>query len=61
MADMDEIPADDARAKFLDALEKKNQKGFTGNSGGPSSGSKVGGDQSVRGALKHFQRKSGSA
>lgn len=54
-------PADDARSKFLEALEKKKQKGVTGTGGGPSSGSKVGGGQASGGAPKRFQRKSGSA
>ena len=53
-------PADDARAKFLEALEKK-EKGGAGNSGGPISGSKVGGGQAAGGAPKRFQRKSGGA
>lgn len=53
--------ADDARSKFRVALEKKKQKGATGTSGGPSSGSKVGGGQAPGGAPKRFQRKSGSA
>lgn len=60
MANKDEIPADDVRVKFLDALEKKTQKGFAGNSGGPISGSKVGAIQASGGASKRFQRKSAS-
>ena len=54
-------PTDSAREKFLAALEKKNQKGGAGTSGGPNSGSKVGGGQAAGGAPKRFQRKSGSA
>ncbi|MBI3429082.1 MAG: DUF5302 domain-containing protein [Actinobacteria bacterium] len=54
-------PADDARAKFLEALEKKQQKGASGSTNGPGSGSKVGGGQASGGAPKRFQRKSGSA
>ncbi|MFZ2227867.1 MAG: DUF5302 family protein [Candidatus Nanopelagicaceae bacterium] len=54
-------PKDDARAKFLEALEKKKQKGAAGSTSGPSSGSKVGGGQAAGGAPKRFQRKSGSA
>ncbi|MDP1721560.1 MAG: DUF5302 family protein [Candidatus Nanopelagicaceae bacterium] len=57
----DKKPADDARAKFLEALEKKKQKGAAGSTSGPSSGSKVGGGQAAGGAPKRFQRKSGSA
>ena len=54
-------PADDARAKFLEALEKKKEKGGAGNGAGPSSGSKIGGGQAAGGAPKRFQRKSGGA
>lgn len=56
-----EAPQDDARVKFLEALEKKKQKGAGGNTSGPTSGSKVGGGQAAGGAPKRFQRKSGSA
>ena len=56
-----EAPKDDVRAKFLEALEKKKNKGAAGASGGPSAGSKVGGGQGAGGGLKRFQRKSGSA
>ena len=52
---------DDSRAKFLDALEKKKQKGVAGSNGGPGAGSKIGGGQAAGGAPKRFQRKSGSA
>ena len=51
---------DDARAKFLEALDKKKQKRVAGTGVGPSSGSKVGGALGGA-ALKRFQRKSGSA
>jgi hypothetical protein len=51
---------EDSRAKFLEALEKKRQKGAAGASSGPGAGSKVGGGQAA-GAPKRFQRKSGSA
>jgi len=57
----DEKPTDDKRSKFLDALEKKKQKGASGTGHGPSGGSKVGGGQASGGASKRFQRKSGSA
>ena len=56
-----EAPKDEARAKFLEALEKKKQKGVGGNASGPTSGSKVGGGQAAGGAPKRFQRKSGAA
>ena len=56
-----EAPQDDTRAKFLEALEKKKQKGEGGSATGPTSGSKVGGGQAAGGAPKRFQRKSGSA
>lgn len=52
-------PADEVRAKFLDALDKKKQKGVTGTGVGPSSGSKVGGAPGA--TSKRFQRKSGTA
>lgn len=52
---------DDVRAKFLEALEKKQQSSNSGNTAGPSSSSKVGGGQATGGAPKRFQRKSGSA
>lgn len=52
-------PTDDARAKYLEALDKKKQKGVAGTGGGPSSGSKVGGASGS--TPKRFQRKSGSA
>lgn len=61
MVEKDEKLADDARTKFLAALEKKKQNSGAGNSAGPSSGSKVGGGQASGGAPKRFQRKSGSA
>lgn len=56
-----DAPKDDARAKFLNALAKKKQKGASGSRSGPGSGSKVGGGQAGGGAPKRFQRKSGSA
>lgn len=56
----DKKPKDDARAKFLEALEKK-QKGVSGSATGPNTGSKVGGGQAAGGAPKRFLRKSGSA
>ena len=56
-----ETAPDDARAKFLEVLERKKSKGATGSGGGPGVGSKVGGGQSANGAPKRFQRKSGSA
>ena len=52
---------DNAKAKFLEALEKKKNKGSTSSKGGPSAGSKVGGSQNSGGAPKMFRRKSGSA
>ena len=58
---MHKKPNDDARIKFLEALEKKKHKGAAGTGGGPSSGSKVGGGQAGGSAPKRFQRKSGSA
>ena len=51
--------ADEVRAKFLEALDKKKQMGVTGSGVSPVSGSKVGG--AVGNTTKRFQRKSGSA
>ena len=52
---------DDAKAKMLAALAKK-QKGLTsGKSAGPTSGSKVGSGQTGGSAPKMHRRKSGSA
>jgi hypothetical protein len=58
----DEINAgEDAKAKMLAALAKK-QKGHTsGKSAGPTSGSKVGSGQTGGSAPKMHRRKSGSA
>lgn len=58
---MSKKPSDDARTKFLEALDKKKQRGASGTSGGPEAGSKVSGGLASRGAPKRFQRKSGSA
>jgi hypothetical protein len=60
MADKKE-PADDTRAKFLEALEKKKNKGGSNPSGGSKGGSKVSGGQATGGAPGRFQRKSGSS
>jgi hypothetical protein len=55
------LPADDAKAKMLAALAKK-QKGLnTGKSSGPSGGSKVGAGQTAGAAPKVHRRKAGSA
>lgn len=53
-------PADEARTKFLDALDKKKQKGVAGTGVGPDSGSKVGGAAGTT-SNKRSARKSGSA
>jgi len=57
MAD-EKKPADDARAKFLEALEKKKHKNTSLPGGGNTSGPKVGGAQAGAPAPR-FQRKSG--
>ncbi len=54
-------PADDVRAKFLEALDKKKKSASSTPGSGPSTGSKVGGGQASGGAPKRFQRKSGSS
>ena len=54
-------PANDAKAKMLEALAKKQKGNTTGKSAGPSSGSKVGSGQTGGAAPKMHRRKSGSA
>ena len=57
----DKNQAEDAKAKMLAALAKK-QKGITsGKSAGPTSGSKLGAGQTGGDAPKMHRRKSGSA
>jgi len=51
--------ADDARAKFLEALEKKKHKNTSLPGGGNVSGPKVGGAQAGGAPAPRFQRKSG--
>ena len=52
---------EDAKAKMLAALAKKQKGGNVGKSGGPSSGSKVGSGQTGGSAPKMHRRKAGSA
>ena len=59
MAD-DKKPADDARAKFLEALEKKKSKNAPAPGTGRSAGSKVSGGQATGGAPGRFQRTGGA-
>ncbi len=54
-------PANDAKAKMLEALAKKQKGNTSGKSAGPSSGSKVGSGQTGGAAPKMHRRKSGSA
>ena len=54
-------PANDAKAKMLEALAKKQKGNTTGKSAGPTSGSKVGSGQTGGTAPKMHRRKSGSA
>ena len=49
-----------ARAKFIEALEKKKEKVASGTNSGPRGDSKVGGGQAASGAPRRFLRKSGS-
>lgn len=58
MAD-DRKPADDSRAKFLEALEKKKHKNSSLPGSGTSSGPKAGGAQAGGAPAPRFQRKSG--
>ena len=52
---------DDAKAKMLAALAKKQKGSNSGKSTGPTSGSKVGSGQTGGSAPKMHRRKSGSA
>ena len=52
---------EDAKAKMLAALAKKQKGSNSGKSAGPTSGSKVGSGQTGGSALKMHRRKSGSA
>jgi hypothetical protein len=54
-------PANDAKAKMLEALAKKQKGNTSGKSAGPTSGSKVGSGQTGGAAPKMHRRKSGSA
>ena len=57
----DQKPANDAKAKMLEALAKKQKGNTTGKSAGPTSGSKVGSGQTGGAAPRMHRRKSGSA
>ena len=52
---------EDAKAKMLEALAKKQKGSNSGKSVGPTSGSKVGSGQTGGSAPKMHRRKSGSA
>ena len=52
---------EDAKAKMLAALAKKQQGRNSGKSAGPTSGSKIGSGQTGGTAPKMHRRKSGSA
>ena len=57
----DKNTGEDAKAKMLAALAKKQKGSNAGNSAGPTSGSKVGSGQTGGSAPKMHRRKSGSA
>ncbi len=57
----DKNQAEDAKAKMLAALARKQKGNNTGKSAGPSSGSKLGAGQTGGAAPKMHRRKSGSA
>ena len=57
----DKNQAEDAKARMLAALAKKQKGNNTGKSAGPSSGSKLGAGQTGGAAPKMHRRKSGSA
>ena len=52
---------EDAKAKMLAALAKKQKGTNSGKSAGPTSGSKIGSGQTAGSAPKMHRRKSGSA
>jgi hypothetical protein len=52
---------DDAKAKMLAAIAKKQRGQSSIKSTGPSNGSKIGAGQAVRAAPKMHRRKAGSA
>jgi hypothetical protein len=57
----DKNQAEDAKAKMLAALAKKQKGSTSGKSAGPTSGSKVGAGQTGGAVPKMHRRKSGSA
>ena len=57
----DKSTPEDAKAKMLAALAKKQRGNTSGKSAGPTSGSKVGSGQTGGSAPKMHRRKSGSA
>ena len=57
----DQKAANDAKAKMLEALAKKQKGNTSGKTVGPTSGSKVGSGQTGGSAPKMHRRKSGSA
>ena len=57
----DKNQAEDAKAKMLAALAKKQKGSTSGKSAGPTSGSKVGSGKTGGSAPKMHRRKSGSA
>jgi hypothetical protein len=59
--DVDKNSGNDAKAKMLEALAKKQKGHNTGKSSGPTSGSKVGAGQTGGVAPKMHRRKAGSA
>jgi len=60
MSDKQE-PVNDAKAKMLEALARKQKGNTSGKTAGPTSGSKVGSGQTGGAAPKMHRRKSGSA
>jgi hypothetical protein len=57
----DKNQVEDAKAKMLAALARKQKGSKSGKSAGPASGSKVGSGQTGGSAPKMHRRKSGSA
>jgi hypothetical protein len=61
MVEKKKKPADDTRAKFLAALEKKKQISEAGSNVGPVTGTNSADGQGSGEAAKRIQRKSGMA
>jgi hypothetical protein len=52
-------PTDDAKARFREALDRKQSKHAQGAGGGPQGDSKIHGEHGAAGGKRTFRRKSG--